>query len=156
MGGTGLAVAAGACMVLRVPQAAAADAAPMASAASWPIKAFAQKTQADALQALFGSVTLETSPKVALDVPEIAENGAVVPVSVDASALSGVQMIALLVPDNPFTLTAAYPIAAGTAPNISCRLKMAKTSNVIAVVQAGGKLYATTKQVKVTLGGCGG
>lgn len=135
--------------------AGAMPAANAADAAAWPAKAFAQKNEADALKALFGAdVTM--SSKVALDAPEIAANGAVVPVSVNGSALPDVSSIALLIPDNPFTLTAAYEIPAGTAASVSCRVKMAKTSNVIAVVKSGGRLYGATRQVKVTLGGCGG
>jgi sulfur-oxidizing protein SoxY len=97
----------------------------------------------------------EASDKVALDVPEIAENGAVVPVSITAS-LPGVTSVAILIPANPFTLAAYYKVPAGTDAAVSCRLKMAKTSKVIAVAEAGGKLYGASKDVKVTLGGCGG
>ena len=64
--------------------------------------------------------------------------------------------IAILVPENPFTLAAAYKIPAGTDAMVASRLKMAKTSKVIAVVESGGKLYSATKEVKVTVGGCGG
>ena len=64
--------------------------------------------------------------------------------------------ISILVADNPNALAASYKIPAGTIPNVANRLKMAKTSNVIAVVEAGGKLYSATKEVKVTVGGCGG
>jgi len=92
---------------------------------------------------------------VKLDAPEIAENGAVVPVAV-SSSLPDVTSIAILVTENPNTLAAAYRILPGAAPSVSNRLKMAKTSNVIAVVEAGGKLYSATKEVKVTVGGCGG
>lgn len=123
-------------------------------APGWPADAFHQKTQDDALKVLYGK-TFEMSDKVTLDTPEIAENGAVVPVSV-SSSLPGVTAISILVPENPYTLAASYKFAEGTAASIGCRLKMARTSNVIAVVEAGGKLYAATKQVKVTLGGCGG
>ena len=90
-----------------------------------------------------------------LDAPEIAENGAVVPISV-SSTLADVTSIAILVPENPFPLTAAYKIPAGTSPMVGNRIKMAKTSKVVAVVEAGGKLYSATKEVKVTVGGCGG
>jgi sulfur-oxidizing protein SoxY len=132
---------------------------PLARAAeqslAWPKNAFAQKNEAAALAALFEKPIVVPSDKVSLDVPEIAENGAVVPVSVTA-ALPNVTAIALLIPENPFTLAACYQIPEGTEPAISCRLKMAKTSDVVAVVQADGKYYSTRKQVKVTLGGCGG
>jgi sulfur-oxidizing protein SoxY len=97
----------------------------------------------------------EASDKITLDVPEIAENGAVVPVSV-SSTLPGVTAISIMVPENPSALAASYKFAAGTMPSIGCRLKMAKTSNVIVIVEADGKLYSASKEVKVTLGGCGG
>ncbi len=125
-----------------------------AAAPGWPEEAFRQKTEADAVKLLYGK-PFEASDKVTLEVPEIAENGAVVPISV-STELPGVTTISILVPENPFTLAASYTFPEGTLPSIGCRLKMAKTSNVIAIVEAGGKLYAATKEVKVTLGGCGG
>jgi sulfur-oxidizing protein SoxY len=120
----------------------------------YPEDAFKAKSEADAIKSLYGK-TAEKSDKVKLDAPEIAENGAVVPIAVSAS-LPDVTSIAILVTENPNTLAAAYRILPGTAPSVSNRLKMAKTSNVIAVVEAGGKLYSATKEVKVTVGGCGG
>lgn len=120
----------------------------------YPEDAFKQKSEADAIKSLYGK-TAEKSDKVKLDAPEIAENGAVVPIAV-SSSLPDVTSIAILVTENPNTLAAAYRILPGTAANVSSRLKMAKTSNVIAVVEAGGKLYSATKEVKVTVGGCGG
>jgi sulfur-oxidizing protein SoxY len=120
----------------------------------WPEDAFKQKSEADAIKALYGK-TAEASDKVKLDAPEIAENGAVVPISV-ATTLTDVTSISLLVADNPSALAASYNIPPGTLPNVANRLKMAKTSNVTAIVEAGGKLYSATKEVKVTVGGCGG
>jgi sulfur-oxidizing protein SoxY len=90
-----------------------------------------------------------------MDAPEIAENGAVVPISV-ATTLTDVTSISFLVSENPVVLVASYRIPAGTVPGVANRIKMAKTSNVIVVVEAGGKLYSATKEVKVTVGGCGG
>ncbi|WP_213772186.1 thiosulfate oxidation carrier protein SoxY [Bradyrhizobium sp. dw_78] len=120
----------------------------------WPEDAFKQKGEADAIKALYGK-TAEPSDKVRLDAPEIAENGAVVPVSV-ATTLDDVTSISFLVADNPNALAASYQIPPGTLPSVANRLKMAKTSNVTAIVEAGGKLYSATKEVKVTVGGCGG
>jgi sulfur-oxidizing protein SoxY len=120
----------------------------------YPEDAFKQKSSDDAIKALYGK-TAEVSDKVKLDAPEIAENGAVVPVSV-SSTLADVTSISILVAENPNALAASYKIPAGTMPNVANRLKMAKTSNVIAVVEAGGKLYSAAKEVKVTVGGCGG
>ena len=120
----------------------------------YPEEAFKQKSEADAIRLLYGK-SAEASDKVKLDAPEIAENGAVVPVSV-ATTLADVTSISFLVSENPNALVASYKIPAGTAPNIANRIKMAKTSNVIVVVEAGGKLYSASKEVKVTVGGCGG
>jgi sulfur-oxidizing protein SoxY len=120
----------------------------------YPEDAFKQKSDADAIKALYGK-TAEPSDKVKLDAPEIAENGAVVPISV-ATTLADVTSISFLVSENPNALAASYKIPAGTVPSVANRLKMAKTSNVIAIVEAGGKLYSATKEVKVTVGGCGG
>ena len=120
----------------------------------YPEDAFKQKGEADAMKLLYGK-TAEASDKVKLDAPEIAENGAVVPISVTTS-LADVTSISILIAENPNALAASYKIPAGTMPSVANRLKMAKTTNVIAIVEAGGKLYSTTKEVKVTVGGCGG
>jgi sulfur-oxidizing protein SoxY len=120
----------------------------------WPEDAFNKKGEPDAIKALYGK-TAEVSDKVKLDAPEIAENGAVVPISV-TTTLDDVTSISFLVADNPNALAAYYQIPPGTLPSVANRLKMAKTSNVTVIVEAGGKLYSATKEVKVTVGGCGG
>lgn len=120
----------------------------------YPEEAFKAKNEADAIKALYGKAP-EASDKVKMDAPEIAENGAVVPVSV-TTTLADVTSISFLVHENPVVLVASYKIPAGTLPSVANRIKMAKTSNVIVVVEAGGKLYSATKEVKVTVGGCGG
>lgn len=125
-----------------------------ADAKDWPADAFKQKSEADVLKVLYGK-TAEASDKISLDAPEIAENGAVVPISV-TSSLPTVTGVAILVLNNPNVLAAAYKIPAGTEAEVSNRLKMAKTSKVIAVVESNGKLYSVAKEVKVTVGGCGG
>jgi len=120
----------------------------------YPEDAFKQKSEADAIKALYGKAP-EPSDKVKIDAPEIAENGGVVPVSA-TTTLADVTSISFLVSENPVVLVASYKIPAGTLPNVANRIKMAKTSNVIVLVEAGGKLYSATKEVKVTVGGCGG
>ena len=120
----------------------------------YPEDAFKQKSDAEAIKSLYGK-TAEESDKVKLDAPEIAENGAVVPISV-TTTLENVTSIAFLVSENPNALAASYVIPEGTLPSVANRLKMQKTTNVIAIVEAGGKLYSATKEVKVTVGGCGG
>jgi sulfur-oxidizing protein SoxY len=120
----------------------------------YPEEAFKAKNDADAIKSLYGK-TAAPSDKVKLDAPEIAENGAVVPISI-STALPDVTSISILVSENPSALAASYKIPAGTIPGVANRIKMQKTSNVIAIVEAGGKLYSATKEVKVTIGGCGG
>ncbi len=126
----------------------------LAAANDYPENAFRQKGDEDAIQALYGK-TAEPSDKVKLDAPEIAENGAVVPISV-TTTLEKVTSISFLVSHNPNALAASYQIPEGTLPAVANRLKMQQTSNVIAIVEADGKLYRATKEVKVTVGGCGG
>jgi sulfur-oxidizing protein SoxY len=120
----------------------------------YPEDAFKQKGAADAIKSLYGR-TAEPSDKIKLDAPEIAENGAVVPISV-STTLTEVTSISFLASENPNALAAVYRIPPGTLPNVANRLKMAKTCDVIVIVEAGGKLYSATKEVKVTVGGCGG
>jgi sulfur-oxidizing protein SoxY len=120
----------------------------------YPEDAFKQKGAADAIKSLYGK-TAEPSDKIKLDAPEIAENGAVVPISV-STTLTDVTSIAFLASENPNALAAVYRIPPGTTPSVANRLKMAKTCDVIVIVEAGGKLYSATKEVKVTVGGCGG
>jgi sulfur-oxidizing protein SoxY len=120
----------------------------------YPEAAFKQKEDKEAVKLLYGR-TAEPSDKIKLDAPEIAENGAVVPISV-TTTLSEVTSISFLVPENPNPLAAYYKLPPGTMPSVANRLKMAKTSNVIVIVEAGDRLYSATKEVKVTIGGCGG
>jgi sulfur-oxidizing protein SoxY len=129
---------------------------PAAEAAGdkYPEDAFRQKSDADAIKALYGR-SADASDQIKLDAPEIAENGGVVPIAV-MTTLPGVTSISFLVSENPNALAASYVIPEGTVPSVANRLKMAKTSNLIAIVEANGKLYSATKEVKVTVGGCGG
>ena len=120
----------------------------------YPEDAFKQKGAADAIKALYGR-DHEASDKIKLDAPEIAENGGVVPISVTTS-LPDVTSISFIVSENPSALAASYRIPQGTVPAVANRLKMAKTSNVTVLIESGGKLYSATKEVKVTVGGCGG
>lgn len=132
------------------------EAAPAQAAVSdkYPAKAFTLKGDDTAIKALYGK-TAEVSDKVSLDAPEIAENGAVVPISA-TTTLPNVTSISFMVSENPNALAAYYRIPEGTMPEVANRLKMAKTTKVTAIVEAGGKLYSATKEVKVTIGGCGG
>ncbi|GMQ96576.1 MAG: thiosulfate oxidation carrier protein SoxY [Gammaproteobacteria bacterium] len=127
---------------------------PSAVLAAWPKSAFDAKSVKDALGDLGMSKGTKSS-NIKIKAPDIAENGAVVPVTVTAK-MSGVESIALLVVKNPSPLTSSYVMGPNTLGKISTRIKMGKTSAVMAVVKAGGKTYTTSKDVKVTIGGCGG
>lgn len=142
----GLAVAAGV-----VPMTALAAS---SSVADWSEKAFNTKGVDAAIKELYGQTAVE-SDKITLNAPEIAQNGAVVPVTVETS-LPNVTAMAVMVEKNPSPLAAAYNIPEGALPFVSNRLKMAETTDVIALVVSDGKLYRAAKEVKVTVGGCGG
>jgi sulfur-oxidizing protein SoxY len=123
-------------------------------AQSWNKAAFETKSLNDAVKAFGGSAAAE-SKDIAITSPDIAENGAVVPFTI-ASKLPKTEGMALLVEKNPNILAANFQIPDGTEPWVNTRVKMGQTSNVIALVKADGKYYYTSKEVKVTLGGCGG
>lgn len=124
--------------------------------AEWNKAAFEAKKVDDALKALFGTTDAAESGDVHLKAPEIAENGAVTPVTVDATKMNGVEAIAILADKNPTALVNVHHYSGPAQGYISTRIKMGETMNVIAVVKAGGKLYKAQQQVKVTIGGCGG
>lgn len=123
--------------------------------AAWPSAAFDAKSVDTTLDALMGSHQLEGSDKISIRAPDIAENGAVVPVSVTTD-ISNPESISIIAEKNATPLTASFILGAGTEGFVSTRIKLGKTSSVIAVVKAGGKLYSTGKEIKVTIGGCGG
>ncbi|MBF6058826.1 MULTISPECIES: thiosulfate oxidation carrier protein SoxY [Thiomicrorhabdus] len=124
--------------------------------ADWNKKAFDAKTTDDALSSVYGSSAASASGDVKLKAPAIAENGAVTPITVDATGISGVESIAILASKNPMPLVCEYTFGAGALGYVSTRIKMGQTMNVIAVVKAGGKLLKAEQEVKVTIGGCGG
>ena len=127
---------------------------PAPAFADWNKAAFDAKNMNDVLKAMGGSAP-EKSSDITITAPDIAENGAVVPIAV-ASKLANTQSISILVEKNPSSLAAEFDILPGTEPNVGTRVKMGQSSNVHAVVKAGGKYYVATKEIKVTLGGCGG
>ncbi len=129
--------------------------APRAVFAEWPKNAFMAKGVPEALTGLLGTTSANDSDQIKIKAPDIAENGAVVPVTVSTS-LDNVESISIVASANNQPLTSNYILPAGTEAFVSTRIKMAKTSDVIAVVKAGGNIYTTKKEVKVTIGGCGG
>lgn len=123
-------------------------------AAEWNKAAFESKNVADALKGLGVAGTVD-SKDIAIKAPDIAENGAVVPVEV-TSKIAGTTEIVILVEKAPAPMVASFDLANGAEGYVSTRIKMGQTSNVRVVVKAGGKAYAAVKEVKVTIGGCGG
>jgi sulfur-oxidizing protein SoxY len=123
-------------------------------AAEWNKTAFEMKTLADALRAL-GAQSATTSEGILIIAPDIAENSAVVRIVVE-SKLPGTESITLLIEKNPQPLAASFGIPPGTEANVSTRVKMAQTSDVYALVKADGRFYVAKKEVKITIGGCGG
>jgi sulfur-oxidizing protein SoxY len=128
---------------------------PASAQAAWPQAAFDAKTLADAVKALGAAAPVE-SKDVTLTGPDIAENGAVVPVAV-ATTLAGVKRLLVLIEKNPNTLAAAFDVSDAVEANFSTRVKMGQSSNVYAVaITADGRALYAAKEIKVTLGGCGG
>jgi sulfur-oxidizing protein SoxY len=123
-------------------------------AATWNKLAFSSNNMSDALKnANYGGAV--ESKDIVLKAPDIAENGAVVPIEV-TSNIPGTTSIALFVEKNQYPMVADFELPSGTEPYISTRIKMSQTSNVRVAVRAGGKNYTQVKEVKVTIGGCGG
>ena len=128
---------------------------PQRAWAAWAKEAFDAENMDDAMQALFDGASAEESDAITLKAPDIAENGAVVPISVKTD-IPNVESVTLLVENNPAPMTASFQLTPEAIADVSTRIKMGKTSNVVAIVKSDGKLYATKKEVKVTIGGCGG
>ena len=133
---------------------AAAVVLPKMAWAAWSESAMAADKATDAMQSLFGTSDNTASDQVTLKAPEIAENGAVVPLEVRTSLPA--EQIAIFIEKNPLPLAVSASIGTGAAGLVKTRVRMGETSNVIAVVKSGGQLYSATQEVKVTIGGCGG
>jgi len=134
--------------------AAALVAFPRAVFAAYSEKAFKNPKVEDSLNELFGGNATTPSGDVKLKAPDIAENGAVVPIEVSTSLKA--DKIAFMVKENPNPLAIVADIPAGTEAMVKTRVRMGKTTQVTAVVSSNGKLYTASKEVKVTIGGCGG
>lgn len=132
-----------------LPQPAAAQ-----DAVAWNKAAFESKSLADTVKAMGGGTATE-SKDLLLQAPEIAENGAMVRIGAQSN-LPATTQLALLVEKNPNALAALFELPDGTDANVSTNVKMNQSSNVYAVAKAGDKFYYAVREVKVTLGGCGG
>ena len=126
-----------------------------AEAAEWNKAAFETKSMDETLKSIGASTPVASKDITFFSTPDIAENGAVVPVGI-TSAIPKTESIAILIEKNPNMLTAIFDIPPGTEPSLSTRVKMGQSSNIYALVKADGKYYVASKEIKVTLGGCGG
>jgi sulfur-oxidizing protein SoxY len=124
-------------------------------AAAWPEKAFNRTTASAAMSELLGSGQPVPSDQISLKAPEIAENGAVVPLKIQTT-LKNVRSISIIVEKNPRPLAATIEILPGTLTEFSSRIKMGETSDVMVVVKTDSGMFSASKHVKVTIGGCGG
>jgi len=125
-----------------------------AEAADWNKTGFQAKAVPDAMKSI-GAAAPADSRDIVIKAPDIAENGAVVPVEV-TSRIPNTQSISIIADKNPFPLVASFEFSGGAEPYASTRVKMGQTTNVRAIVKADGKYYAAVREVKVTIGGCGG
>jgi len=139
--------------VLAVAYAAGLVASGQAWAATWNKAGFEAKTLADVMKSL-GATGATESKDIIITAPDIAENGAVVPVAI-TSKLPNTQQISIVAEKNPFPLAATFDVAGGGEGYVSARIKMGQTSDVWAVVKADGKYFTARKEVKITVGGCG-
>ena len=131
------------------------DLAAAAPGEAWNTAAFQTHDMDATLKALGDGKPVPSANVVFFSTPDIAENGAVVPIGV-TSKVPNTESIAILIEKNPNMLAALFDLPPGTEPSITTRVKMRETSNVYALVKAGGNYYVTSKEIKVTLGGCGG
>ena len=127
---------------------------PLAALAAWNKDAFGAKTPADAMKSL-GMGSAAPSKDIVIEAPQIAENGAVVPVEV-TSNIPGTTALVVLIEKNPFPLAARFDFKEGALPFVKVNVKMGETSDVRVIAEAGGRHYVATKEIKVTIGGCGG
>jgi sulfur-oxidizing protein SoxY len=128
---------------------------PADALAEWNKGAFESKTVGDALRNLRVTAPVETKD-IVIRAPDIAENGAVVPIEIQSN-VPGSRSIVVLIEKNPFPYAASFDVSQGALPFVALRAKMGETSNVrVVVAAADGKFYTAAKEVKVTIGGCGG
>ena len=123
--------------------------------ADWNKAAFESKTMEEAYKTIAGGAPAQSKEIAFVSTPDIAENGAVVPIGV-SSKLPKTESIAILIEKNPNMLAGTFDIPEGTEASVTTRVKMGQSSNVYALVKADGKYHVAMKEIKVTLGGCGG
>jgi sulfur-oxidizing protein SoxY len=127
---------------------------PLAALAVWNKEAFSAKSAGDALKNL-GIANAQPSKDLTVEIPEIAENGAVVPIEI-SSTIPGTTALIVVIDKNPFPLITRFDFKEGALPFVKLNAKVGETSDVRVLAEAAGKYYVTTREVKVTIGGCGG
>ena len=127
---------------------------PLAALAAWNKEAFGAKSAADALKNL-GVPNAAPSGDLHIEAPQIAENGAVVPIEI-SSNIPGTTALIVVIEKNPFPLTARFDFKEGALPFVKVNVKMGETSDVRVIAEAGGRHFSASKEIKVTIGGCGG
>jgi sulfur-oxidizing protein SoxY len=127
---------------------------PLAALAAWNKEAFGAKSAADALKSL-GMGQAAPSKDLVIEAPQIAENGAVVPIEV-SSAIPGTTALVVLIEKNPFPLVARFEFKEGALPFVKLNVKIGESSDVRVIAEAAGRHYVATREIKVTIGGCGG
>jgi sulfur-oxidizing protein SoxY len=125
-----------------------------ALAAAWNKDAFGAKTVGDTLKSL-GAANTAPSKDLVIEAPQIAENGMVVPIEV-MSNIPGTKALSVLIEKNPFPLAGRFEFHDGALPFVKVNVKMAETSDIRVVAEAGGRHFVATREIKVTIGGCGG
>ena len=127
---------------------------PLAALAAWNKEAFGAKSAAEALKSL-GASSPAPSKDILIDAPQIAENGAVVPIEIQSN-IAGTTALMVLIEKNPFPLAGRFSFLEGAVPFVKLNVKIGETSDVRVLAQAGGRYYTAAKEIKVTIGGCGG
>jgi sulfur-oxidizing protein SoxY len=127
---------------------------PLRALAAWNKEAFGAKTAADAMKSIGASGSTE-SKDIAIEAPQIAENGAVVPIEI-TSSIPNTKSIAVVIEKNPFPLAAKFDFGDGAVPYVKVNVKIGESSFVRVVAEAGGRHYSAAREIKVTIGGCGG
>ena len=129
--------------------------APLRAFAARPEPAFESESMDDVMSKLYGSSPVTDTDRISIKAPDIAENGAVVPITVKFD-IANAESVSILAENNPSPLAASFELSSSSGGLVSTRIKMGKTSPVHAIVKSGDTLYRASKEVKVTIGGCGG
>ena len=127
---------------------------PILARAEWPADKYARTKLKNTLSMLLGNQTLTESDNIDIKIPEVAENGAIVPITI-RSKLDNTEWIAIVAEKNPVPLIAQFSFAPGMTRQVTARIKLAETCDVIAIVRADDQFYSARRPVQVTVGGCG-